>query len=179
MDRKSLTQKTALAALMCAQAIAISFLEGLIPTSAFLPPGAKLGFSNVVTMFCVETLSLPYALGVTFFKALFALLTRGVTAGIMSFCGGLFSTLAAFGLCRLKKLDIGHIGIAVCSAVCHNAAQLAVSVVISGTPAIVLYAPVLFASSAVAGIMTGIMLKAVMPVLKKQNHIFSKGVENL
>lgn len=179
MDKKTLTQKTALAALMCAQAIAISFLEGLIPTSAFLPPGAKLGLSNVVTMFCVETLSFPYALCVTLFKALFALLTRGVTAGIMSFSGGLLSALATYGLIKLKKLDIGYIGIAVCSAVCHNAAQLAVSVAISGTPAVVLYAPVLFASSAVTGILTGILLKAVMPVLKKQNHIITKGVENL
>ena len=164
---------------MSAQAIAISFLEGLIPTSAFLPPGAKLGLSNIVTMFCVESLPFSYALCVTFFKSLFALLTRGVTAGIMSFCGGMLSTIATYGLFRLKKLDIGYIGIAVCSAVCHNAAQLAVSAVISGTPAIVLYFPALFASSVLTGILTGILLKAVMPVMNKQNHIITKGVENL
>lgn len=164
---------------MCAQAIAISFLEGLIPTSAFLPPGAKLGFSNVVTMFCIETLSFPCALCVVVFKALFALLTRGVTAGIMSFCGGLFSACATYMLMKPKKLDIGYIGIAVCSAVCHNAAQLLVSVIITGTPAVVLYAPVLFVSSAATGVLTGVLLKTVMPVLYKQNKIFTKGVENL
>lgn len=179
MNRVSMARKTALAAMMCALAIAISFLEGLIPTSAFLPPGAKLGFSNIVTMFCVDTLTLPYALCVTLFKALFALMTRGATAGVMSFCGGMLSTFVTYGLFKLKNLDIGYIGIAVCSAVAHNAAQLAVSVVISGTPAIVIYAPVLFASSAVTGILTGILLKIVMPVLKKQNRIITKGVENL
>ena len=179
MKNKTLTQKIALTAIMSAQAIAISFLEGLIPVSAFLPPGAKLGLSNVVTMFCIETLSFPCALCVVMFKALFAMLTRGVTAGIMSFCGGLLSSTAACFLMKPKRLDIGYIGIAVCSAVCHNAAQLLVSVFITGTPAIVLYAPALFASSAVTGILTGILLKTVMPVLNKQNKIFTKGVENL
>ena len=174
----NLTKKIALTSLLCAQAIAISFLEGLIPTSVFLPPGAKLGFSNIVTMFCVETLSFPYALCVTFFKAMFAFLTRGVTAGIMSFFGGLVSAGATYLLFKLKNLDVGYIGIAVCSAMSHNLAQLSVSVFITGTPSMFMYAPVLFISSVVTGILTGILLKTIMPALNKQNKIFIKGVEN-
>lgn len=73
-------RKTALLGILCAQAIALSFLENLIPSLPFLPPGAKPGFSNIVTMFTVLTLGLPQAMCITVFKALFALMTRGATA---------------------------------------------------------------------------------------------------
>ena len=36
-------RKTALLGILCAQAIALSFLENLIPSLPFLPPGAKPG----------------------------------------------------------------------------------------------------------------------------------------
>ena len=55
-------RKTALLGILCAQAIALSFLESLIPALPFLPPGAKPGFSNIVTMFAVLTLGLPQAM---------------------------------------------------------------------------------------------------------------------
>ena len=177
MEKKTYNQKIALSALMCAQAVAISFLEGFVPASAFLPPGAKIGLSNVVTMFCVQTLSIKYALCVTLFKALFAVVTRGFTAGIMSLSGGILSTVMTYILIKIKSLDIGFIGVAVCSAICHNAAQLAVFAVISGTPAAVYYAPVLCVSSVLTGILTGIVLKIIMPVLEKQNRKLIKGVE--
>ena len=69
-------RKTALLGILCAQAIALSFLESLIPALPFLPPGAKPGFSNIVTMFAVLTFGLPQAMCITVFKALFALARR-------------------------------------------------------------------------------------------------------
>lgn len=177
MKKKTYNQKIALSALMCAQAVAVSFLEGLIPVSTFLPPGSKIGLSNVVTMFCVQTLSVKYALCVSLFKALFAMLTRGFTAGIMSFSGAMASTAITYILIKVKSLDIGFIGMAVCSAICHNAAQLLIFAVISGTPAALYYAPVLCVSSVLTGILTGIVLKIIMPVLEKQNRNLIKGVE--
>lgn len=175
--KRTLSQKTAISALMCAQAVTISLLESLIPTGSFMPPGAKLGFSNIVTMFCAETLGAKYAFCVTVFKALFAFLTRGVTAGIMSFAGGILSTALMCLLIKIKSVDIGYVGIAVSSAICHNATQLAVSVFISGTPEIMLYSPVLFAVSIITGVLTGVILKTIMPVLLKENKILTKGLE--
>ena len=172
--KKNIVYKTAFTALFCAQAIVLSYLEGLIPTSSFMPPGAKLGLSNIITMFCAEAYGFPCALTVTVFKALFAFLTRGVTAGIMSLSGGLLSTIVMILLIKIKKVDIGYIGIAVSSAITHNAAQLFVSAFICATPMMVIYAPVLLMFSVVTGVLTGMMLKAVVPVLHKL--IIVKGV---
>ena len=174
--KRSKAQKAALTGILAAQAVALSFLEGLLPTSAFLPPGVKPGFSNIVTMFCAETLGAGYAFGITLIKSLFAFLTRGVTAGFMSLAGGLLSTAVTCVLVKVKSKEIGYIGIAVPSAVCHNGAQLAVCIFITGTPEMVTYAPVLLISALLAGVLTGILLKAIMPVLIKQNNYFSKGV---
>ena len=91
-------RKTALLGILCAQAIALSFLESLIPALPFLPPGAKPGFSNIVTMFAVLTFGLPQAMCITVFKALFALATRGATAFFMSLAGGVLSTLAMWAM---------------------------------------------------------------------------------
>ena len=58
MTTKKLTQTAILAAL----ALALSLLERLLPLSLVLPlPGVKLGLSNLVTLFALYTLGLPYA----------------------------------------------------------------------------------------------------------------------
>ena len=114
-------RKTALLGILCAQAIALSFLENLIPSLPFLPPGAKPGFSNIVTMFTVLTLGLPQAMCITVFKALFALMTRGATAFFMSLAGGVLSTLAMWAATKIKSDPFGLLGASIIAAVCHNA----------------------------------------------------------
>ncbi|NLX93720.1 MAG: Gx transporter family protein, partial [Clostridiales bacterium] len=53
MSSKStaLTKKIALLGILGAQALALSALENLIPAFPGLPPGAKPGLSNIVTMY--------------------------------------------------------------------------------------------------------------------------------
>ena len=116
-------RKTALLGILCAQAIALSFLENLIPSLPFLPPGAKPGFSNIVTMFTVLTLGLPQAMCITVFKALFALMTRGATAFFMSLAGGVLSTLAMWAATKIKSDPFGLLGASTIAAVCHNAGR--------------------------------------------------------
>lgn len=41
---KTKSYKAAFTGIAAAVAITLSFLEGLIPTAAFMPPGAKAGF---------------------------------------------------------------------------------------------------------------------------------------
>lgn len=176
MKEKNVAKVTALTAILSAQAIAISFLESLIPMSAFMPPGAKLGLSNIVTMFCAETLGAGYAFSITIFKSLFAFITRGATAGLMSLAGGITSTILMCLLVKIKRFEVGYIGIAVPSAICHNASQLLVSIFISGTPEIILYSPILLITSVLSGILTGITLKLIVPVLIKQKKYFYKEV---
>ncbi len=171
---KTKTQKIALLGVLSAQALALAFLENLLPAMPFLPPGVKLGLSNIVTMFTAGAMGFFPAIAVTFIKALFALLTRGVTAFFMSLGGGLLSTVAMCFMIKFIKDKAGYVGIAVISSLCHNFGQLVVSIIITGTAAMINYAPVLLISGIAMGIITGIILKAVMPLLMKQSKYFAK-----
>lgn len=155
--------RTALLGILCALAVALSFLEGLLP--ALPVPGAKLGLSNIVTMFALSSLGLPAAFAVTMVKALAALL-RGGTAFFMSLTGGVFSTLAMAGAWRLWRDRLSFVGIGVLGAVAHNAGQLLAAMLLLG-PALWVYAPALLFFALAAGVITGLTLNVAMPALSR------------
>ena len=76
--------------ILAALALALSFLEGLLPPLPMMPPGAKLGLSNIATMYAAGSLGLPSALFLAVFKGLFSLMTRGV----VGVCGALCHNVA-------------------------------------------------------------------------------------
>ena len=156
------SRKTAYIGLLTAAAVALSFLESLLPVLPFLPPGAKAGFSNIITMFAASFLGLGPALCIALLKSVFVLVTRGMAAFAMSVCGGLLSTLVMW-LCLKHKGSLLATG--VLGAVSHNTAQLAAAVLITGTPGLVYYYPLLFLFAVAAGIITGLLLKVIYPPL--------------
>lgn len=159
--------KVALPAILCALALSLGFLESLIPPLPLFPPGAKPGFSNIITMFAAGSLGLPTALTVALVKGLFAFATRGVTAGIMSLSGGILSAVAMYLLMRCATGFLGTVGISAICAVVHNMGQLAAAVFITGTADVIYYAPALAIFGVITGALTGIVLGSVMPVLQK------------
>ena len=153
---------------MAALAVALSYLESLIPAYPGFPPGAKPGFSNIVTMFLAGSAGIADAFFITLVKALFAGITRGFTAMLMSGAGGLLSTAAACLLLRSKKINLGYIGIGIICAVCHNIGQLITACLISGTPSLIFgYGPLLLLFAVITGFVTGTILKVIMPYLGK------------
>lgn len=168
MKNKNLTRKIAVTGMMCALALAFSYLETLIPAYPGFPPGAKPGLSNIVTMFMASCAGPVYAFFITIIKGLFAGVTRGMTAMLMSLSGGILSTAAACFLFRFCKDKLGYIGIGIVCAVCHNIGQLITACILSGTASLVVgYGPLLLIFAIVTGILTGSILRAVMPVLTK------------
>lgn len=167
---KQKTYKIALMGLLAATAMVLSYLESLLPT-AFLPPGAKPGFSNLANMFAAAALGLPFALTVAVLKACFAGLMRGGTSFFMSLCGGLFSTFVMWILLKKGK-RLGSVGIGVLSAVSHNTGQLAVAAVLVGNVTVLGYAPVLLLCGLLAGTATGLVFRAVLPALQKVTKFF-------
>lgn len=166
--KKTTIKKVAFLGIMGALALSLSFLESLIPPFPGIPPGAKPGLSNVVTMFLASSSGIGDAFIITILKAAFAGITRGVTAMLMSGAGGILSTLAACILLRSKKLRIGYIGIGIICAVCHNIGQLIVACILSGTWALITgYGPVLMLFAVATGFVTGTTLKLVIPALEK------------
>ncbi len=157
------TRRVALWGMLAALAVALSFLEGLLPP---LPvPGAKLGLSNIVTMYCLGTLGLPAALAVTTVKAGFALL-RGGTAGLMSFCGGMLSTLVMALCLRVRRLPLSFLGIGIAGAAAHNLGQLGAAMLLL-QPTLYTYAPLLLLVALPTGAVTGFMLNVTLPAIRR------------
>ena len=159
------TQKVAACGILGALALVLSALELMIPPLPMLPPGAKLGLANIVTMFTAESLGLGPALAIAVVKGLFAGMTRGITAMLMSLSGGLLSTFVMWLL--LKKVrGFGLIGVGIAGALCHNAAQLGVAALLT-TPAVIWYTPWLILFGILTGTLTGIVLKLTAPALSR------------
>ena len=103
-----------------------TWMEGVLPAVPLLPPGAKLGLSNIVTVLCGGLFGAPAAFAITALKALFALVTRGVTAGLMSLAGGLLSTIVLWALLKSVGKTVSYLGVGVLwVGVYHNMAKAA------------------------------------------------------
>ncbi|MGN0445393.1 MAG: Gx transporter family protein [Acutalibacteraceae bacterium] len=168
------TRKLALLGILAAQALALAFLENLIPAIPGLPPGAKPGLANIVTMFTASVMGFWSAMAITVIKSLFALITRGFTAFCMSLTGGVLSTIVMVLLLRWKKNPFGILGVSILSAIMFNAGQLAVAcIMLYGTKGLVqTYGPLLLVFGIIAGALTGTILKLVLPALEKESRHF-------
>ena len=160
MKTKRISRRTAFAGIFSAAAAAVSAAENALPPVPFLPPGAKLGLSNILVMFIALEIGLPTAFAVVCFKAVLALIMRRATAAVKSHAGGVLSVLAVYALSRSRH--IGCIGLGVAGAVMHNLGQLCVSLIIAGGAAIY-YMPPLLLYAVASGIITGIALYRLLP----------------
>lgn len=164
LQTDSKAYRLALTGLLAALAVALSFLESLLPP---LPvPGARLGLSNIATMFALSAVSLPAALTVTLVKAAFAL-TRGGIAALMSLAGGLAGTLVMALLWRLCRRTFSLVGIGIAGAVAHNGGQLAVAMLLYDR-SLIAYAPALLLAALAAGSVTGLTLHLLLPLIKRK-----------
>ena len=164
MNLSPKTRQTALLGLLFALALALGWLESLLPTPPGLPPGIKLGLANLVVMYVLLYLSRWQALLLVALKAAFALLTRGAMAGLLSGAGGLLSFLVVAAL--LPRHSPSVLLLSVCGAVSHNMAQLAAVRLLFG-PVGLYYAPVLLAAGVALGSLNAILLRALLPALEK------------
>lgn len=157
-----------------ALSLTLSFFEGvLLPAIPFLPPGAKLGLSNLVTMYAVSVGGFTGGIYIVLLKALFALVTRGITAGLMSFCGGILSCITVSLLIKKEGKIFSFFGIGVASAVMHNLGQLIAASVVTGTPGLLNYGKYLMVFALLTGAVTGAALLILMPRLGKINSFFT------
>lgn len=161
---KKASGRVAFTGLLAALALSFSFLEGLIPPIPVLPPGAKLGLSNIVVLYAAGSLGLPAALFLACLKGGFALLTRGVTAGLLSISGGVLSALVMWLLLQKTRASLSLVG--VCGALSHNAAQLCAAWLLTSA-AVVFYLPFLVLFGVLTGLLTGQVLKLTLPPLQR------------
>lgn len=160
-------KKIALHGLMLAVIVALTTAEHMLPPLPFVPPGVKLGLSNIVTMFCVFFVGRVSAVTLNVLKALFVLLTRGWLAGVLSLSGGLLSIGAVILLLLFWKDSASFAAVSVAGATAHNLGQYAAVSLVLRANYFAYYLPVLLVSGIVMGLATGTLLKVSLPALRR------------
>ena len=159
------TKKLTLTALLCAIAIVLSFVEGMF---VFVPqcPGVKVGLSNIAVMFALCFMDKKTGVAIGLLKSLFALVTRGAMAGLLSLGGGLSSILVMIILLNIFK-GTSTSTVSLFAALTHNLAQFGVISIVYAPMSMLPYLPILIISGIVFGVANAIFLHAVTPALSK------------
>lgn len=160
-------RRTALTGMLFALAMALSFFEAGIGGMMALPPGIKLGLSNIVVLFALLAIGKRSAWFLAVLKAFFALLTRGAVAGLLSLSGGLCSILLMQLLIALPRLSLGYRVLGAMGGCAHNIGQLAAAALLIRTPYLFYYLPLLLISGMLAGFLTGTAYFVLEPYLRR------------
>jgi heptaprenyl diphosphate synthase len=166
-SRTEKTRRLVLTALLFAVALVLAIVENALPPLPVPVPGVKFGLSNIAVMYALFFLSRGRAYMIALLKALFVFSTRGLVAGLLSLTGGFLSISAMLLIFFLFKDKISYMVVSVLGAVFHNIGQFAVVSLIYTNLYLWAYLPVLVISGVIAGIMTAVLLRAIMPALKK------------
>lgn len=147
-------KRLAFLGLLTAIALTIFMLEAQLPPIVPLP-GVKLGLANIVTVFTVFVLGRKEGVMVLFARIFLGAVFAGNFSTIFySAAGGLCAIAVTIGLKRILKTN--QLFVAGClGAVAHSIGQMAAAIVISRTPSLILYLPVMTAISIVTGLFTG------------------------
>ncbi len=154
-------------AMLFAVAVVLSFMEGLLPPLPYLPPGFKLGLSNIATMYALFFLDKGKAFAIAVLKAFFVFITRGVTSGILSLSGGIASLCVMLLAAALFGDKISYLMLSIIGAIFHNLGQLAVLTLIMQSGYALWYTPVLLTAGVIMGSVTGTLLRIVMPAFDR------------
>lgn len=155
------TKKLTVMALLSAVALIIFTVEAQIP--ALVPvPGIKLGLSNIVTVFAVFTLG-PLDAALILFVRIFlgAVFAGNFSTVFYSLAGGGLALLATVGL--KKILQKNQLWVAGClGAIAHSIGQMVVAILLSGTPSLIIYLPVMVLCSIITGLFTGLCAQCLV-----------------
>ena len=149
------TKKLTLMALLTAIALTIFMIEAQIPPVVPLP-GVKLGLANIITVFAVFALGPGEACAILFARIFLGAVFAGNFSTICYSAAGGALAIGTTILLR-KILKENQLWVAGCiGAVAHSAGQVGMSILITGTPGIIVYLPPLAAISIVTGCFTGL-----------------------
>lgn len=147
------TKKVAFLGLSVALAMILSFVEHQIPPLVTVP-GVKVGLPNLVIVYLLYKLGAKEAIIVSLVRVvLVSILFGNVQSALFGLCG---AVLSLAGMILLKKL-FATITVSVIGGVLHNVGQIGAAILITRTPGIITYLPVLLISGTIAGVVIGII----------------------
>ena len=160
------SRRIALIAALAAVALTIFVAESQIPPVVPMP-GVKLGLANIVTLVAMVLLNRRDALFVLAVRLILgAAFTGGFSAFLFSAVGVLFAYLVMSALVGLFPEKLLW-AVSVLAALAHNAGQMLVAVLVTGTPGIMVYILLLAASGVVTGVFTGLAAMFLIRAVRK------------
>ncbi|MCQ2542681.1 MAG: Gx transporter family protein [Lachnospiraceae bacterium] len=158
-------KKVAFIGLLIAFGLALSFLESLIPQVIPIP-GVKLGLANFAVLMTLYLFGFKEALIMNFARILLASMMFGSAFSFFyALSGALLSILIEVLLIKIDKMS--EIGVSVAGGIAHNVGQILLAIIITKTIGVFYYLPFLIVSGILAGIVIGILVKKLRPVLKR------------
>lgn len=148
-------------ALLTAIALAIHVAEAQIPPLVAIP-GVKLGLANIITVYAAFSIGGGAAAMILIARILLgSMFGGGVVSLLYSLAGGVLCLLVTLLLRRMltwKQIWVAGL----MGAIVHNIGQILVAILVTGTPAIVSYLPVLMISGVITGTFTGFAAQFVV-----------------
>lgn len=148
-------------AMLTTIALIVFVIEAQLPPLAPIP-GIKLGLSNVITLFTMFWLGRREAFLVLVMRiVLGSMFTGHLMVMIYSLSGGLLSFFII--ALAFRTFSRQHVWIpSIISGIFHNIGQILCAVIVTGTPAIAAYLPVLILSGCITGLFTGLVAQFVL-----------------
>lgn len=161
------SQRIAVCGMLLALMLVLGFVESQLPVAASVP-GIKLGLSNGVLIFAVYMLNVPTAFLLMGLKVLLSGLMFGSPSAMMyAFAGGLLSMVVMSLLSRMKGLS--PVVVSMAGGVSHNVGQVAMAMLVLGTPQLFYYMAVLMVAGLVTGMATGMAANGIIRRFQKEN----------
>ena len=173
------TRRLVLTGMLFAIALVLSVVEDFFPPLPIPVPGVKFGLSNIAVMYALFFLKRSQAYTLAVLKSAFVLITRGLIAAALSFSGGILSLTVMLFLMILFKDKVTYLILSIFGAIAHNIGQLITITIIYSGMYLWAYLPVLLVSGAAAGIITAVLLKAVLPALSKALSANRRGEDHV
>jgi len=165
-NQKNLSpQQLATMGMLSALALALSFLESLIPFQPGLP-GVKLGLANLVIVFALYRMNVHSALLINTVRILLASLLFSGLFGLLYSAAGAAASLAAMTLLLQinrkreqagKSILFSIFGVSMTGGVFHNLGQLLVAILFLSSLNLIFYLPVMIISGIVMGLINGMV----------------------
>lgn len=155
------TKRIARDAVFAAIALTIFMVELQIPSLVPIP-GVKLGLANIITVVTMFLLGPGDTLMILLVRILLGSIFSGQMMSLLySLTGGLLCYLIMLLLRKiLTRKQIW--ASSVIGAVFHNIGQIGVAMIVTGTPGIVIYLPILLVSGIISGTFTGLCAQFVV-----------------
>ena len=163
-------QCVALCGMLLALMLVLGFVESQIPVAVGIP-GIKLGLSNGVLIFAVYLLGVPTSFLLMGLKVLLSGMLFGSPSAMMyAFAGGVLSLTVMCLLSRMKGLS--PIVVSMVGGLSHNVGQVAMAMIVLGTPKLMYYMAILLVVGLVTGCASGVAAYGIIGRFRKKGKFF-------